>query len=73
MEKVGVGNGNGGNGFPNQEFGVLGPDAVLEWWGGPELMAKKEFLSRLWCKKVIVLKHGDRTRGQKELHWGCDG
>ena len=35
-------------------------------------MAKKEFLRCLWCKKVILLKHGDRTRGQKELHWGCE-
>ena len=33
-------------------------------------MAKKEFLRHLWCKKVVLLKHGDRTRGQKELHWG---
>ena len=36
-------------------------------------MAKKEFLRHLWCKKVILLKHGDRTRGQKELHWGYGG
>ena len=23
----------------------------------------------LWCKKVILLKHGDRTHGQEELPW----
>ena len=39
---------------------------------GPEPMAKKEFLRRLWCKKVVFLKHGDRTCGQKELHWGLE-
>ena len=33
-------------------------------------MAKKEFLRHLWGKKVILLKHRDRTRGQKDLHWG---
>ena len=33
-------------------------------------MAKKEFLRYLWCKKVILLKHRDRTHGQKELYWG---
>ena len=32
--------------------------------------AKKKFLRHLWCKKVNLLKHRDRTRGQKELHWG---
>ena len=34
---------------------------LLMWFwsgGGLELMAKKEFLRRLWCKKVILLKHG---------------
>ena len=30
-------------------------------------MAKKEISRRLWCKKVILLKHGDRTHGQEEL------
>ena len=29
--------------------------------GGPESTAKKEFLRRLWRKKVILLKHGDCT------------
>jgi len=33
-------------------------------------MAKKEFLRHLCCKKVVLLKHRDRTHGQKELHWG---
>ena len=32
-------------------------------------MAKKEFLRLLSCKMVVLLKHGDRTHGQKELHW----
>ena len=30
---------------------------------------EKEFLRCLWCKKVVLLKHGDRPCGQKELHW----
>ena len=29
-------------------------------------MTKKEFLRCLWCKMVVLLKHGDRTRGQEE-------
>ena len=33
-------------------------------------MAKKEILRHLWYKKVVLLKHRDRTREQKELHWG---
>ena len=36
----------------------------------PEQTPKKEFLRRLWCKQVVLLTHRDRTRGQKELHWG---
>ena len=42
------------------------PDGVLEQ------TAKKQFLRRLWCKKEILLEHGDRTHGQKEPHWGCE-
>ena len=38
--------------------------------GGPEPRANKELLRHLGCKKVTLLKHGDRTRGQEELHWG---
>ena len=48
---------------------------VMGFWsgdGGPELTAKKGFLRHLWYKKVILLKHRDRTHGQKELHWGCE-
>ena len=32
-------------------------------------------LQNQWSVKsmVILLKHGDRTRGQEELHWGRDG
>ena len=26
-------------------------------------MARKEFLRGLWGEKVVLLKHGDRTRG----------
>ena len=40
-------------------------DGGLPWWG-PELVARKEFLRRLRCRKVILLEHGDRTRGQEE-------
>ena len=32
-------------------------------------MAKEEFSTCLWCKNVVLLKHGERTPGQKELHW----
>ena len=35
-------------------------------------MANKEFLRHLQCKKVVFLKHGDGTCGQKELHWGAE-
>ena len=34
------------------------------------MTAKKEFLRHLPCKKVVSLKHWDRTCGQKELPWG---
>ena len=37
-----------------------------------ELIAKKEFLKMSLMQKVILLKHGDRTCGQKELHWDCE-
>ena len=30
-------------------------------------MTNKEFLRRLCCKMVVLLKHGDKTRGQEEL------
>ena len=30
-------------------------------------MTKKEFLRHLWCKMVLLLKHGDRIHGQEEL------
>ena len=37
-------------------------------------MTKKEFLRHLWCKMVVLLKAGDRTRGQGELlSQACDG
>ena len=37
-------------------------------------MAKKEFLRRLWCKMVVLIKQEDRTRGQEELlPWACEG
>ena len=39
-----------------------------------EPMAKKELMRCLCCKKVILLKQGDRTHGQKELlHQGSEG
>ena len=46
---------------------------VLGCWALAEPTARKEFSRRLWCKKVILVKHGDRTRGQEELRWGRDG
>ena len=33
-----------------------------------EPIAKKECLRPFRCKKVVLLKHKDRTHGQKELH-----
>ena len=44
---------------------------AMRFWGvrgGSELMAKKEFLKTSLYKKVILLRHGDRTSGQNELH-----
>lgn len=35
-------------------------------------MVKKE-LRNLWCKKVVLLQHGGRTHGQKELQGGHEG
>lgn len=32
----------------------------------------EELLRSLSCKKVVLLKHGDRTQGQKEVFWGCE-
>lgn len=39
-------------------------------WG--ELTTKKQFLRHVWCKIVVLLKQGDRTGGQKELHWAYE-
>lgn len=33
-------------------------------------MTKKEVLRRLRGKKGVLLKHGARTCGKSELHWG---
>ena len=33
-------------------------------------MAKEIFLRCVWCRTVILLKHRDRTPGQKELNGG---
>ena len=35
--------------------------------------AEKEFLRPLWCKTVVLLKHRDRIRAQKERHQCCGG
>lgn len=36
-------------------------------------MTEKEYLTCLWCKRVVLLKHGDRTYRQKELlPLGCE-
>ena len=42
----------------------------LGFWsdGGPDLMAKKEFLRHLWCKKGDFIRAGDRNCGQEGLH-----
>ena len=46
-------------------------------WGGVQSRrptTKREFLRHLWCKNGGLLKHEDRTHGQKEqLHRGCEG
>ncbi|XP_047718586.1 zinc finger protein 770 isoform X3 [Prionailurus viverrinus] len=42
--------------------------SLMQFWSGGgalEPMAKKEFLRHLWSKKVILLKHGDKTMGRK--------
>ena len=37
-------------------------------------MVKEEYLRCLWCTKVILLKHRDRTHGQKgQLPQDCEG
>lgn len=51
------------------------PRKITVMWfevGVHEWMAKKEFLRRFWYKKVALLKHGDKTLGQKELHSNCE-
>ena len=41
-------------------------------WGS-ESMAKKEFLRCLWCKKVVLLKCGDRQDPWAErAPWDCE-
>ena len=46
---------------------VLGGFIEMGFWseGGSELMTRKEFLRRLWSKKVMLLKHSP-----EELPWG---
>ena len=35
---------------------------------------RERVLRRLWCKMVVLLKHGDKTRGQEVmLSWACEG
>ena len=51
---------------------------VMAFWGdggGLEPMAKKEFLKTSLVQKKggILLKHRDRTHGQEELCWDCEG
>ena len=40
---------------------------------GSGAMAKKEFLKTSLVQKVVLLKHRDRTHGQKELNCKCGG
>ena len=55
-------------------FFIPSIDEVLEYRWGPEPTTKKEFLRRLWCKMVVLLKHGDNTSGQEELlPLACEG
>lgn len=35
-------------------------------------MVNKEFLRQLGCKKVVLLKQGDRTCGKEELPGDCE-
>ena len=48
---------------------VLG---MMEGWSGANNQ-KRILEDILGAKKVILLKHRDRTQGQEELHWGPDG
>ena len=57
-----------------QELGIKAfcvSDEIFGGWQwsswGLELMTKEEFLKTSLVRKVIFLKHGDRTRGQEEL------
>ena len=47
---------------------------VMGFWsgGGPEPMAKKEFLKMSLAQKGDFMKARGRDFGQRELHWGPD-
>ena len=47
-------------------------DEVLEWWWSIADSQEKNSWDVYLFKKVISLKYSNRTRGQKELHWGCE-
>ena len=52
---------------------------LMKFWGDGGVRGVQSLWPRenswrpLWCKRVILLEPGDRTRGQEELHWGQDG
>ena len=48
----------------------IGFDGVLEWWGSGSDSQQRILEDVFGTKKMILLKHGDRTRGQIELPWG---
>lgn len=44
---------------------------LMTFWGNEEFMeSRADGQGRIL---LISLKHGDKTPGQEELHWGLDG
>ena len=53
---------------------MLSKFLLMKLWGDGGVVwsqqPRKNSWRYLWCKKVILLNHGDRTHRQEELHWG---
>ena len=47
-------------------------DGVLEWCWGARANGQERILEMSLVQKGDFIKARDRTRGQKELHWGCE-
>ena len=56
-----------GRGFQNSV--ETKPDDIIDWMWGPAAEGQERIHETFWCKKMVLLKHRDRTCGQKELPW----